>query len=369
MLNSAPNVLLQSRIDDYHRHIMRKWIILLLLLLLTLIFMLIAINSGSIKLNPLEMIRTIFGSGNPREALVVWKIRMPRVVAALIAGSGLSISGCVMQNTLKNPLADPYTLGISQAAVFGANVAIIGFGAGSVISNIGGSIVISNPYLVTVLAFFCSMGAILVILFLAKIRGFTPQAIILAGVALGAIFMAGTSILQYFASDVEITSAFFWTFGDLGRTDWKEILIMAVPTIIAIGYFYYHRWDYNALDNGEELAKSLGVSTDYVRLSGLLIAALITSLSVSFLGMIGYIGLLGPQIMRRIIGSDYRFLIPASVLAGAIILLISDTIARTVISPIVLPCGAITSLFGGPMFLYLLMRNNQGGLGHDSSGK
>jgi iron complex transport system permease protein len=360
MQKNATKAFAQDEIDAYHHHIGGKWMILLSLVLLTVFFMLMAINSGSAQLNPLDIIKIIFGYGNQKEALIVWNIRMPRVVAAIIAGSGLSIAGCVMQNTLRNPLADPYTLGISNAAVFGANVAIIIFGAGSVVSTSGGSIEISNPYLVTLLAFFCSIGTMLVLLGLARFRGFTPEAIILAGIALGAVFTAGTSIIQYFASDIEITSALFWTFGDLGRASWKEIFIMAVPTVISIAYFYYHRWDYNALDSGEEVARSLGVSTGYVRLLGLLVAALITSVSVSFLGMIGYIGLIGPHIMRRIIGSDYRFLIPASVLAGAIILLISDTLARIIISPVVLPVGAITSLLGGPMFLYLLMRNRKG---------
>jgi iron complex transport system permease protein len=369
MQKDAQKALDRGEVASYHRHIRMKWTILFVLLLVTILCMLIAIKSGAAALKSLEIMKTILGSGSQREALIVWKIRMPRVTAALIAGSGLSISGCVMQNTLKNPLASPFTLGISNAAAFGANVAIILLGAGSVKSISDGAIDISNPYLVTLLAFLCSMGAVLVILGLARYHGLSPEAIILAGVALGAIFTAGISIIQYFASDIEVTAALFWTFGDLGRASGKEVVVMAIPTVAAIGYFYYHRWDYNALDNGEEFAKSLGVPTDYVRLFGLLVAALITSISVSFLGMIGYIGLIGPQIMRRIVGSDHRFLIPASALAGAIILLISDTLAKTIISPIVLPVGAITSLLGGPMFLYLLMKRRKGRVRYASASK
>ncbi len=350
----------QSEAVAYYTYQRKKWAILSCLALLTVVFFLIAVNSGATRLKLSDLFRIILGYGNDNETIIIWGIRMPRVCAALIAGSGLSISGCVMQNTLRNPLADPYILGISNAAALGANIAIIIFGAGKVISSGDGAIEISSPYLTTLLAFLCSIGAILILLSLARIQSLSPEAIILAGVALGAICMAAISILQYFATDIEVTSALFWTFGDLGRASWKEIAIMAVPTALALGFFYYHRWDYNALDSGEEYAKSLGVSTDYIRLSGLLTAALVTSVSVSFLGMIGYIGLIGPQIMRRVIGSDYRHLIPASALAGVIILLLSDTLARTVISPITLPVGAVTSLLGGPMFIYLLIRNRKG---------
>ena len=205
----------------------------------------------------------------------------------------------------------------------------------------------------------CSMAAIMIILGLAKFRSFSPQAIVLAGVALSSLFGAGTTIIQYFAPDVQIAAAVFWTFGDLGRISWHEVMILSVVIILSIIYFSFKRWDYNALTNGEEVATSLGVNTKRTRFWGLLVSSLITSVTVSFLGMIGFIGLIGPQIMIRIVGSDYRFLIPSSALLGAVILLIADTVARTIISPVVLPVGAITSLLGGPMFLYLLMRGDR----------
>ena len=173
------------------------------------------------------------------------------------------------------------------------------------------------------------------------------------------MFTAGTTILQYFGTDIKVAAAVFWTFGDLGRASWKEVAILAVIVGCSVVYFFFKRWDYNALANGEETAKSLGVNTERTRFWGLLAASLITAVAVSFLGMIGYIGLVGPQIMRRILGADHRFLIPASALAGAIILLAADTLARTVISPVVLPVGALTSLLGGPMFLYLLLKGRK----------
>jgi iron complex transport system permease protein len=191
---------------------------------------------------------------------------------------------------------------------------------------------------------------------LAKLRGFLPESIILAGVALGSLFTAGTTLIQYFADDVEVAAAVFWTFGDLGRISWKEVLIITMVISLAFIYFMFRRWDYNALDSGEESAKSLGVNVERVRLGGMFVSSIITAVSVSFLGIIGFIGLISPQIVRRVIGGDHRFLIPISAIMGSLLLLFSDTLARTVIAPVILPVGAITSFLGAPLFLYLLLR-------------
>jgi len=343
-------------IDSYHRHIRKKQLILSGITILILLLIFISVNAGATKIGIWDTFQAFIGQGDEKSSLVFWKIRMPRVTAALVAGIGLAISGCVMQNTLRNPLASPSTLGISGAAVFGANIAIILLDVGNVLSTVNDAVAINNPYIVTICAFASAMVAIIVILSLAKLRGFSPESIVLAGVALGSIFGAGTTLIQYFATDIKIAAAIFWTFGDLGRASWQEIGIMSVVVVISMMYFLFQRWNYNALANGEETARGLGVNTDRVRFWGLFMSALITAVTVSFLGMISFIGLIAPQIMRRIIGEDHRFLIPASALAGAAVLLISDTIARTWISPVVLPVGAITSLLGGPMFLYILIK-------------
>lgn len=343
-------------IKAYHRAVRKKWLALLILLGVVFLFMLISVNAGAASVSPWNVLKTLLGFSDEKSYIVVWKIRMPRVIAAVVAGAGLSIAGCVMQNNLNNPLASPSTLGVSAAATFGANVAIICLGAGKVASTASDSVIINNPYIVTICAFVCSLGAVVVILGLSKLKGFTPESIVLAGVALSSLFSAGTTMIQYFGNEVEIAAAIFWTFGDLGRISWKEVGVMSVIVAGAIIYFMFKRWDYNALANGEELAKSLGVKTFSTRFWGLLVASLLTAVTVSFMGMIGFIGLIGPQIMKRVVGSDYRFLIPASALMGSVILLAADTAARTVISPVILPVGAITSLLGAPMFLYMLLR-------------
>lgn len=345
--------------SDYKRFTGRKKAVLALLAVLVVVASAVAINTGSIKLSLYEVIQAIVSGGNGVSDLVIWRIRLPRITAAIVAGAGLSVAGCVMQNTLRNPLASPSTLGIANAAAFGANLAIIVFGAGSIQSTSTDAVIINNPYLVTVLAFVCSMLATVVILLLARLRNFTPEAMVLAGVALSSLFAAGTILIQYFAQDYQIAAAVFWTFGDLGRIAWPEVAILAVLVTISFIYFMFRRWDYNALDSGEETAKSLGVNVERVRQFGMLVSSLITAVAVSFLGIIGFIGLVGPHIMRRIIGGDHRYLIPASAMIGSLLLLVSDTLARTMVAPVVLPVGAITSFFGAPLFLYLLIRGYQ----------
>jgi len=280
------------------------------------------------------------------------------VLAAVVAGAGLSVAGCVMQNILRNPLASPFTLGVSQGAAFGAAVGIVAMGAGSTQSTATDAVLINNPYLVTLSSFWAAMAATLVILLLSRYKGVSPEAMVLAGGALGSFFSACTIILQYFASDVQVASIVFWTFGDIGRASWRDFIIMAVVTAAAQFYFMLNRWNYNALDSGEETAWGLGVNVEKIRLCSMSLASLVSAVAVSFLGIIGFIGLIGPHMMRRLLGGDHRFLIPASSVVGGLLLLASDTLARTVIAPVVLPVGAITSFLGAPLFLYLLFRGN-----------
>lgn len=337
-------------IAGYRRSIRKKEFILLGLAVLTAFLMLASANAGSSDLSLGEVCRALLGLGDERAFVVIWRLRMPRVIGAVVAGAGLAIAGCVMQTCLKNPLASPSTLGVSAAATFGANFSIIVLGAGIVTGASSGTVTISQPCLVTVSAFVCSLGAVLLILALSKLRSFSPESMVLAGTALSSLFSAGTTIIQYFGDDVGIAAAVFWTFGDLGRVSWQENGIMALAVGAALVYFLFMRWNYNAMANGEELARSLGVKTSRVRFWGLLLSSLLTAVSVAFLGMIGFIGLIAPQIMKRVIGSDHRFLLPASALLGAAVLLLADTAARSVISPIVLPVGAVTSLLGAPLF-------------------
>ena len=326
-------------------------IILLIILFLSAIY---AMCVGDYRLTVNQVVDALIGNGTGNAELVIWNIRLPRVFAAIIAGVSMAVAGAVMQCILRNPLASPFTMGISHGAMFGASLAIILLGAGGAEST--GRIFVNNPYSITVFAFLGALIGVLVILLLAKLRGLSPEAMILAGVAMSSLFTACTMLIQYFADDLQLAAMVYWTFGDLGRPLWDEIYIMVAIMIPALLYFIYKRWDYNALEAGEETAKSLGVNTERTRLVGMFIASLLTAVTVSFLGIIGFVGLICPHIVRIFIGGDYRFLIPVSALFGAVLLIMADTIARTIISPIILPVGILTSFMGAPMFLYLLTR-------------
>ncbi|MBC7230798.1 MAG: iron ABC transporter permease [Actinobacteria bacterium] len=315
-----------------------------------------AMTLGSADVSPLQVLRALTGQADQRTAQIVIHIRLVRVLAAVVAGIGLSVAGCVMQGVLLNPLASDYTLGVSQGAAFGAALAIVAMGAGSVQSTGADAVLIRNPYLVTVAAFAGAISATLAVLLLARYKGISPEAMVLAGIAFGSLFSAGTVITQYFASDVQVASIVFWTFGDIGRASWQELGIMSAITLPAAAYFILNRWNYNALVSGDDTARSLGVDVARTRMAGMFLASLITAVAVSFLGIIAFVGLVSPHLVRRAIGSDYRFLLPGACAMGALLLLASDTLSRTVVAPVVLPVGAITSFMGAPLFLYLLAK-------------
>jgi iron complex transport system permease protein len=338
----------------YKQYTKKKIIFGFILFIVLFLSAIYALCVGDYRLTVNQVVNVLMGYGASDINLVIWNIRLPRIFAAIIAGMSLAVAGAVMQCILRNPLASPFTMGISHGAMFGAALAIILLDFGGAEST--GRIFINNPYIITIFAFLGALIGVVVILLLAKLRGLTPEAMILAGVAMSSLFTAGTMLIQYFADDLQLAAMVYWTFGDLGRPLWTEIYIMVAIMIPALIYFIHKRWDYNALECGEETAKSLGVNTERTRLIGMLIASLLTSVNVAFLGIIGFVGLICPHIVRIFIGGDYRFLIPISALFGAVLLLIADTFARTIIAPIVLPVGILTSFLGAPMFLYLLLR-------------
>ena len=281
---------------------------------------------------------------------------IPQALAARVAGAGLSVAGVVMQSILRNPIASPFTLGVSNAGAFGAAVSVVVLGTGKVQSTVADAIIINNPYMTTMVAFLFCLLATGVILLISKIRGTSPEVMVLAGVALSSLFTAGTMFLQYFADDTQLAAVVFWTFGDVGRVNWLELEIMTGVVLLAILFFIVNSWNYNAIDAGDETAKGLGVNVERIRLTGMVIAALVSAVIVAFLGVIGFVGLICPHMVRRVIGDDQKYLIPGSTLFGGILLLVSDTAARLIISPYVLPVSVLTAFMGAPAFIYLLLR-------------
>jgi iron complex transport system permease protein len=352
----------QGPITLVYRGAIRKRIQLFFLILGLLAFlMLYAIAVGSYDLSVAALIRAVFGRADGPIETVVWNIRLPRIMAAILSGWGLGLAGVTFQSLLKNPLASPSTLGISQGAAFGASLAIVVFGAGGMqvgaLRTQGASpLNIFSLYTVTLFAFAGAVAATLIILALARIKKMSPEAIILAGVALSSLFVSGTILIQYFASEVEIAAVVFWTFGDVARSTWREIGLLGIAAFGITLYFVLYRWDLNALLAGEETAKSLGVEVEKIRVLGMLIATVLAALVTCFHGVIAFLGLLAPHIGRRLIGPDHRLLIPYSCLLGALLLLLADTVGRVVVGSGTLPVGVLTSFMGAPLFLYLIWK-------------
>lgn len=263
----------------------------------------------------------------------------------------MALAGAALQSVLENPLASASTVGISQGAAFGATVAIL-----LIIPSFAGSSTNVGMGTIALFAFAGAMASSLIVLLFSRLGFSSPESIILVGVALSALWAGASTIIQYFSDDLELTKVIFWQFGDLGRATWSQIGLMALLGTACAAYFFANRWNYNALQNGGHVAGGLGVDVKRTRVLGVVVASLMAAVMVSFVGLINFIGLIAPHIARRFVGDDYRFLLPASLVLGAIIMLASDLAARIVISPIILPIGAITSFLGAPLFLYLLYR-------------
>lgn len=345
---------------EYRRYTALKlgFIVLMLAGLAAAVAVAVSVGAAGVPLP--AVVKTIFGASvSKRVDIIVWNIRMPQALAALVAGAGLSVAGCAMQSILRNPLGSPFTLGVSQAAAFGAAFSVMVLGSGVMQSTGAGAVTISNPYLTTISAFICSMLAAGAIIMVSRVRGATPEVMVLTGVALGALFTAGTMFLQYFADDVQLAAMVFWTFGDVARASWKELSLLAAVTGAASVYFVTKAWDYNAIDVGDETAKGLGVRVERIRVAGMLIASLVTAVIVSFLGVIGFVGLVVPHMVRRVIGGDHRFLLPASIAGGGLLLVVSDTAARMMLAPHVLPVSVLTAFMGAPVFIWLIVRGGR----------
>ncbi len=326
------------------------------LVCLALVFI-ASISVGAVGIPLMELIPTLFGKTmTGKWDIIIWNIRMPQALTAVVGGAGLAAAGAMMQSILRNPLGSPFTLGISHAAAFGAALSVMLLDPQSM--QIGGANAAKGLSLcsTTVMAFISSLIATGVIIAISKIRRASPEVMILTGVALGSLFTAGTMFLQYFADDVELAAMVFWTFGDVSRADWTELGLMTLVLAGLAGYGFSNRWNYNAIDAGDETAKGLGIRVERVRLWGMLAASFMTAIIVAFLGIIGFVGLVCPHMVRRLIGDDYRFLLPGTCIAGGLLLLAADTAARIMLSPHVLPVSILTSFLGAPVFIYLIIR-------------
>ncbi len=344
----------------YNKGKKRKTLIIFSLLFMLLLSIVISISLGAASPGFVDAIKVIFSkafpflgidSGLETTQTIVWELRLPRIIMAILAGAGLAAAGAAMQGTLRNPLVSSYVLGISSAAGFGAALAII-FGVG-VLSIFGGYIIILN-------AFFFSIIAMVIVYVIARIRGMSSETVILVGVAVGFLFSALLSLIQYISPEYQaIGQVVFWLMGSLSSATWENILIVLPIILVTVTLMTQQSWNINVMSMGEDVAKSLGVNSKRVLTINMILETLATASIIAFTGVIGFVDLIAPHIARMIIGNDHRFLIPCSAFVGAFILLCSDTVARLVIAPTELPVGIMTSLLGVPFFIYILVNKRR----------
>jgi len=345
---------------EYIRYIGKKWLALFLLAVTLLIAILISLSAGSAGLPLSEIVQVLLGGGESASRTIIFNIRMPRIATGIAVGIALAMAGCIMQNVLRNPLAAASTLGITQGASFGAALALMYFQAGTTLGHASiNAITFTNPYTIVIFAFLGGITTTILILFLSRVTGVTPAVMILAGVAISALFTGATALIQYFGDDDRIAAVVHWTFGNLGRAGWREILLIFSLSMAALVYFMLNRWNYNAMESGSNTAKSLGVNVDRLILVSMIVSTLISATAIAFVGTINFIGLIAPHIVRRFVGNDYRFLIPCSALMGAIVMIVADIASRMIASPAILPIGALTSFLGAPLFLYLIIKQGK----------
>ncbi|MGV0819833.1 FecCD family ABC transporter permease [Martelella sp. AMO21009] len=297
-----------------------------------------------------EVLAAIFSpsSVSVQVRTVVWDIRMPVAVMAIVVGAALSVAGAQMQTILANPLASPFTLGISAAASFGAALGIV-----TSISLVP----VAAGMLVPVNAFIVALAATLFIHFVSQLRGVSVQTVVLLGIALVFSFNALLAFLQYLASEQALSAVVFWTMGSLTKATWPKIWVTLTVLVLAVPFFARNAWALTAIRLGEDKAASFGINVRRIRLETMLIISLLAAVPVSFVGTIGFVGLVGPHIARMILGEDQRFFLPGSLLSGALLLSVTSIVSKSIVPGVVFPIGIITALVGVPFFFSLIISN------------
>lgn len=286
------------------------------------------------------------GSSNASLNIVIWDIRLPIAVLAILVGAMLGLSGALIQTILNNPLAEPFTLGISSAASFGAALAIV-FGARYV--SWDGSL------LITLSAFFFAIFTSLLLYFFTRLRGASSQTLVLVGIALLFTFNALLSLLQFAATDTQLTQIVFWMMGSLNRASWVNVGICSLVFALIFPLFLHKSWSLTALRMGDDKAEALGVNVKVLRIEVLVGASLLAATTVSFVGIVGFVGLVGPHIARMLVGEDQRFFLPMAAVCGALIMSLTSYISKSVSPGVVYPIGIITALVGVPFFVSLIL--------------
>ncbi|MBQ8178822.1 MAG: iron ABC transporter permease [Candidatus Methanomethylophilaceae archaeon] len=347
--------LLVDFIERYHSIAKRRSFFAIVFFIVAISFVVISLGFGTYKISMGEafdaLINHLTGNVvNAKDDLYVWDVRLPRAIGAAFVGAGLAIGGVVMQNLMQNPLAEPYTMGVSSGAFLGAVLSMIS----------GFSIIpaLSGDYAVVCNAFVFSLIPVALITVVSRFKKLSPTAIILLGIAVMYVFSSITQYMMVTAESESMASAYHWRVGSLSKVTWDNLpfLVVFVTATSAVLCACYKKLD--IMYSGDRCAQTLGINTTFFRMFCLIIVSLMTAAVVSFTGTIGFIGLVGPHIARMFVGSKNKLLLPGAAAFGAAFLIIADTVAK--VSGINgLPVGVISSMVGGPLFLYILIKKNK----------
>lgn len=340
------NTTAEALCRHYKDHTGYKTLFLLLFTTVLAAAIIAGLCVGASGLSPAQIVTALF-KDTGRAHSIVWMLRLPRVLIAVLVGGGLGLAGTVFQAIFRNPLASPFTLGVGSAAGFGAVTVIIFLGGGFQI------------YLVAGGAFVFAVLSAIIILAVSKMKRASSETMILTGIAQMFLFSSLTSLFQYMGTMEQVHEVVFWFFGSLSKAGWREIGMAAVLILVPLPILLRRAWDFNLLTSGDDSAMSLGVDVERLRMGAVVAVSLMTAGSICFTGVIGFIGLVAPHIARMVIGSDHRFLLPAAGLVGGVLVMIADTLGRTLWAPQVIPIGIVTSFIGVPFFFYLLMRRTK----------
>lgn len=349
MGSSAQAASVSSGAGIYRKITRKKYYLIAALILLCGISWLVDVMTGPAVISAGDVVKSILHpeqvEGSVR--VIVRSMRLPIAFMAICVGACLGLAGAVMQTILCNPLASPYTLGVGAGASFGASLAVI---TGTAVFPVLGE------YMVSVNAFFFAMLVCLLIYFLGKMRGMSTDTMVLAGISMLFIFQALQALIQYGASEGQVQTIVFWSFGSLQKADWVKTAMVGGVVCVCFPLIMRKSWAYTALLMGEEKAESLGINVDKIKLFSFLMISLLAAVAVCFVGTIGFIGLAGPHIARMVVGEEQRFYLPVSLLGGALILSVASVISKILVPGVIFPIGIITSVIGVPFFLVLILR-------------
>lgn len=334
-----------------YRHVIRHRLLVMMLLIVAICASLLldfTMGPSGLPLDVLWQTLTDPAQADAGTRVIVWDIRLPYALMALIVGLALGLAGAEMQTILNNPLASPFTLGVSSAASFGAALAII-LGIG-----IPG---IPDRWFISVNAFAFALMACFILDGISRWTQVATSGVVLFGIALVFTFNALISILQFVASEDTLQGLVFWTMGSLARASWDKLAILVVALLIIVPLSMRNAWKLTALRLGEDRAVSFGINVRKLRLATLLRISIISALTVAFVGPIGFIGLVAPHISRMMFGEDHRFYLPGSMLIGALVLSLASVLSKNIVDGVIIPVGIVTSLVGVPFFLSIIIRH------------